>query len=95
MLLMHRKLGVKGEDEVIEAFSLWLSKNQHNISIQGKARIEEKDINEIMRQINWPYVSFEKFIELFRNFPFLRQSIHIKSIFYNEFKQRATKSKYS
>jgi hypothetical protein len=90
---MHRKLNVKGEDEVVDAFSLWLSKNQQNIGSQSKSRLEEKELHEIMRQINWPYVSFEKLIDLFKSFHCLRSNIHIKSIFYNEFKSRATKSK--
>eukprot|EP00347_Sterkiella_histriomuscorum_P019003 403343339 len=52
---------------------------------------EEKEILELLKQINWPYVSFDKLMELFKTFPILRQNIHIKSIFNNEFRTRATK----
>ncbi|CDW77013.1 UNKNOWN [Stylonychia lemnae] len=98
LILMHRKINVKNEDEVIDAFASWLSYNILNSSKLSSNRtgnsvtkIDEKEILEIMKQINWPYVSFDKLMDLFKNFQILRQNIHIKSLFNNEFRNRATK----
>lgn len=55
---MSRKLNVKSEDEVIDALIIWLKKNIELIN--------ENEILEILNNINWPYVSFEKLIELFK-----------------------------
>lgn len=84
MLISHSKLNVKSEDEVIDAIILWLSHTQ--------VRYEDKELIELMKQPNWPYVSFEKMVEIFKTFPIMRTNIHIKGIFHNEMKLRATKS---
>jgi hypothetical protein len=86
MLISHAKLNVKSEDEVIDALLLWLS--------QTPKPIEEKHLIDLMKQPNWPYVSFEKLVEIFKTFPVMRTNIHIKSIFHNEMKSRAIKSNY-
>ncbi len=54
---MHRKLNVKNEDEVIDALMLW---------IRLSKAIEPIDLFEVMKQVNWPYVSFDKVMELFK-----------------------------
>lgn len=57
MLLMHRKLNVKNEDEVIDALMLW---------IRLSKAIEPIELVEVLKQVNWPYVSFDKMMELFK-----------------------------
>ena len=78
---------MKSEDEVIDAVITWL-----HVNIES---IEEKVIVEdIMRNINWSFVSFEKMLDLYKTFPKLRSNIHTKAIFHNQLKFRATKSKF-
>ena len=55
--------------------------------------LDEKVAFELLKQVNWTYVSFEKLLEIFKTLPFMRQNSLIKSIFSNEVKTRATKSK--
>lgn len=86
MLISHSKLNVKSEDEVIDSIILWLANTQK--------RYDEKDLIELMKQPNWPYVSFEKLVDIFKSFPVMRSNIHLKSIFHNEMKSRATKSNF-
>lgn len=80
---MHRKLNVKNEDEVVDALMLW---------IRLSKVIEPIELVEVLKQVNWPYVSFDKMMELFKQNPLLRHNIHVKSLFSIEFRNRATKS---
>lgn len=86
LILNDRYLGVKAEDEVVDAIITWL---QANVD-----RIDEKVlVEDIMRNVNWNFVSFEKMLDLYKTFPRLRSNIHTKAIFHNQLKYRATKSK--
>jgi hypothetical protein len=65
LLLNDKFLNVKSEDEVLDALITWLHANID--------RIEEKVIvDDIMRNVNWNFVSFEKMLDLYKNFPRLR-----------------------
>ena len=65
LLLNDKFLNVKSEDEVLDALITWLHANIE--------RIEEKVIaDDIMRNVNWNFVSFEKMLDLYKNFPRLR-----------------------
>lgn len=80
---------VKSEDQVVEIVSTWLDAHFNEIDIEM-----EKEVFEMMKHIRWTYVSFEKMLEIFRMFGFMRSNTLIKSIFSNEFKVRATRSKH-
>lgn len=86
LLINDRYLYVKSEDEVLDALLTWLYSN-----------IDSTDdrvlVDEIMRNINWNFVSFERMLDLYKSFPRLRSNIHTKAIFHNQIKYRATKSK--
>jgi len=86
LLLSDRYLGVKSEDEVVDAVITWLSVNIDSVD-------EKVIVEDIMRNVNWSFVSFEKMLDIFRTFPKLRANIHTKAIFHNQLKYRATKSK--
>lgn len=76
VLLQDRYLNVKSEDEVIDAVSGWLIKNLEGT--EDKVMVEE-----IMRNVNWTYVSLERMLDLYKQFPRLRHNIHTKAIFHN------------
>ena len=65
LLLKDRLLSVKSEDQVIEALQIWLTFNINTTD-------EKSLIEDIIKQVNWPYVSFEKMLELYRQFPKLK-----------------------
>lgn len=65
LLLKDRLLSVKSEDQVIEALQIWLAFNINTTD-------EKSLIEDIIKQVNWPYVSFEKMLELYRKFPKLK-----------------------
>ncbi len=88
MLLNDRYLYVKSEDEVLDALATWL---QHNIDNTDDRTL----VDEIMRNVNWNFVSFERMLDIYKSFPRLRTNIHTKAIFHNQLKYRATKSKNS
>ena len=48
----------------------------------------EKDLGEILQNINWNYVSTHCFLDLMRNFPSIRRHKSFKDIVTKEFKQR-------
>ena len=75
---------MKSEDEVVDALITWLHSNIHSTD-------DRTLIDDLMRNINWPYVSFERILDLFKTFQKLRQNIHTKAIFHNQLKYRATK----
>ena len=69
LLLNERSLNVKSEDEVINALIIWFDWHLE--------RTEEKIlVEEIIKHVKWPYVSFEKILSLYRRFPRLRSNIH-------------------
>ncbi len=84
LLLQDKYLCVKSEDEVVDAVATWLHRN-----IEGTE--DKVMVEDIMRNVNWPYVSLEKILELYRQFPRMRQNIHTKGIFHNQLKFRSYK----
>ncbi len=46
--------------------------------LDGKVLTED-----ILKNINWPFVSLDKMLEFYREFPRLRHNIHSKAIFHN------------
>ena len=76
LLLSDRSLGVKSEDEVISTLTLWLLHNIHQVDDRALAE-------DLMKLVNWPYVAFERLIELFKTFPRLRTNVHTKTMFFN------------
>jgi hypothetical protein len=85
MMLSHRKIGVASEDDVITILMQWFKLN-----IQY---LREDHILQLVFNVNWPYVSFDKLLTIFKSFPQLRQIQQSKSIFYKEIQKRVTKSK--
>jgi hypothetical protein len=84
LLLQDKYLSVKSEDEVIDALATWCHRNIE--STEDKVMVED-----IMRNVNWPYVSLEKILDLYKQFPRLRHNIHTKGIFHNQLKFRSFK----
>ncbi len=76
LLLNDRYLSVKSEDEVVDALITWLHSNLESVD-------EKIIVEEIMRNVNWNFVSFEKMLDLYKTFPRLRSNIHTKAIFHN------------
>ena len=76
LILNDRYLGVKSEDEVVDAVITWLHVNIEHVD-------EKVIVEDIMRNVNWSFVSFEKMLDIFKNFPRLRSNIHTKAIFHN------------
>ena len=64
LFLSHRKIAVASEDEVVSCVMAWLSNNIHQLT--------NEEILQIIYHINWPYVSFDKLLAVFRAFPALR-----------------------
>ena len=85
LFLSHRKIAVASEDEVVSCVMAWLNNNIHQLT--------NEEILQIIYHINWPYVSFDKLLAVFRAFPALRNIQQSKSIFYNQIQKRVTKSK--
>ena len=75
---------MKSEDEVIDAVITWSHRN-----IEGTD--DKVMVEDIMRNVNWPYVSLEKILDLYKQFPRLRHNIHTKAIFHNQLKFRTFK----
>ncbi len=75
---------MKSEDEVIDAVSGWFLKNLDDT--EDKVMVEE-----IMLNVNWTYVSVERMLDLFKQFPRIRHNIHTKAIFHNQLKFRTFK----
>lgn len=65
LLLNDRYLSVKSEDEVVDALITWLHSNLESVD-------EKVIVEEIMRNVNWNFVSFEKMLDLYKTFPRLR-----------------------
>jgi hypothetical protein len=61
LLLTDRYLNVKSEDEVIDALITWLYANIDTVD-------DRTLIEEVMRNVNWTFVSIEKILELYRIF---------------------------
>jgi hypothetical protein len=74
LVISHKRLNVKSEDEVIDAIRDWIDKNWEVV--------DEKEIVLIVNEVNWPYVSFDKLIEIYSRFQSFRANPIIKSIFY-------------
>ena len=62
--LSHRKIAVASEDEVVSCVMEWFQTNIHKLT--------NEEILQIIYHINWPYVSFDKLMTIFRTFPALR-----------------------
>ena len=86
LLLQDKYINVKSEDEVIDALMAWFSQNLESTE-------DRVLVDDIMRFVNWPFVSFERMMDLYRAFPRLRINIHTKGTFHHQIKYRATKSK--
>jgi hypothetical protein len=56
---------VKSEDEVVDALITWLHSNIESVD-------EKVIVEDIMRNVNWNFVSFEKMLDLYKTFPRLR-----------------------
>lgn len=54
-------------------------------------RLTDEQILQIVYHINWPYVSFDKLLAVFRAFPMLRRVQLCKSIYNNQILKRVTK----
>ena len=65
LLLNDRYLSVKSEDEVVDALITWLHSNIESVD-------EKVIVEDIMRNVNWNFVSFEKMLDLYKTFPRLR-----------------------
>ena len=65
LILSHRKINVSSEDEVIASLMTWL---QVNIN-----KITDEQILQIVYHVNWPYVSFDKLLLIYKTFPSLRR----------------------
>ncbi len=60
LVISHKRLNVKSEDEVIDAIRDWIDKNWEVV--------DEKEIVLIVNEVNWPDVSFDKLIEIYSKF---------------------------
>jgi len=76
LVLSHRKIGVSSEDEVISAVIEWLRINV--------GKVPDEKLVQLASSINWPYVSFDKLLEIFRTFPELRRIQQTKTIFFSQ-----------
>ena len=65
MILSHRKIAVASEDEVVSCVIAWLGTNIEYLT--------NEEILQVVYHINWPYVSFDKLLAIYRAFPALRQ----------------------
>ena len=61
MMLSHRKIGVASEDDVIGFLIQWFNFNIQNL--------KDDQILQIVFNVNWPYVSFDKLLTIFKSFP--------------------------
>ena len=50
---------MKSEDEVIDAVTAWSHRNIENTD-------EKVMVEDIMRYVNWPFVSLEKILDLYK-----------------------------
>ena len=101
LILSHRKLGVASEDEVIDGVAVWFGgiiHIQRDQDIQNGFkkvininRLTDEQILSIIYHINWPYVSFDKLLAVFRSFPVLRRVQLCKSIYNSQILKRVTK----
>jgi hypothetical protein len=57
---------VKAEDEVLYAVCQWNEVNGANVT--------KEDFNEIMENINWPYISFKGIINALKMYQFLKSN---------------------
>ena len=73
MMLSDHNLKVRNEDEVIDVLTKWMLANPH---IDERVLVED-----IMKQLNWPFVSIEQMLHLYKSFPRLRSNTHTKAIF--------------
>lgn len=72
------ELNVKNEDAVIDALQTWLS--GHLDTIDEKTLVED-----VIKHVQWQYVSFEKLLGFYRSFPKpLCTNIHTKALFHNQ-----------
>jgi BTB And C-terminal Kelch len=65
VLLCDKYLNVKSEDEVVDALITWFHNNIDSTD-------DRSIVDDLMRNVNWPYVSFERILDLYRTFPRLR-----------------------
>ena len=54
-------------------------------------QLTDDQILQIVYHINWPFVSFDKLVQIFRSFPVLRKVQLCKSIYNNQILKRVTK----
>jgi len=64
LILSHRKVNVASEDEVIDCLMTWFEPNIYSLS--------DENLTQIVNHVNWPYVSFDKLLSIFKTFPKLR-----------------------
>ncbi len=77
-------LNVKNEDVVLDALSSWLAVHIENID-------EKTLVDDLLKHVQWSFVSFEKLLAFFRAFPKpLCTNIHTKALFHNQIRQRST-----
>ena len=86
MMLSDHNLKVRNEDEVIDVLTKWMLASPH---IDERVLVED-----IMKQLNWPFVSIERMLHLYKSFPRLRSNTHTKAIFQHQIKYRASKCKF-
>ena len=65
LFLSHRKIGATSEDEIVDCVMRWMTANIGGLS--------EDEILQISYNVNWPYVSFDKLLAIYKTFPALRK----------------------
>jgi len=81
LLLKHKYLNVAHEDEVVKAVCLWLEGQDPREGL-------DKDLGEVLQNVNWNYVSTPCFLDLIRNFHGIRRNRAFRDAVGKEFKQR-------
>lgn len=82
VLLKHKNLNVKKEDDIIVSLCIWLRKNE----------MFAGNIKELLDNVNWSYVSLSILLETARNFSPLRTNEYFRKIFQDEINKRKDNS---
>jgi hypothetical protein len=81
LLLKHKMLNVTQEDEVVKGICMWAEGQEVRHAL-------DKDISELIENVNWNYVSLPCLLDLIRNFPQVRRNSTFHRIINKEFALR-------
>ena len=82
VLLKHKHLNVKREEDALVALCIWLSAERDKSEYTGD------EMKELLENINWEYVSMYSLVDLTNNFPLLKTNKVFKKILSNEINRR-------